>query len=177
MKFFKKFFNKKAMASSEKRVGERLSIEGVSQAPMTAEPDAAEIAAQALLEIMSGQEIPVKVDASTDVKEKENSPMTNGPDGGVPYYESLAKKIRKSQEEARLRTLRFIAFCEQELENKDLPANGPGSLGLLEKELLKRIDVVDRCGGELKKRWQYCLSEVIVRKVNLDERKDEALQD
>lgn len=167
MKFFKKFFSKKPIASSEKGNGETLSVEGISPAPITPSPDDAELAAQALLEIMESELGSAKKDSTTEVEDK--SPKITGPDGGASFYKSLAQKIRHSQEEARLRTLRFVAFCEQELTKEDLPAYGPGSLGLLERELLKRIDVVDRCGGELKKRWQYCLSEVIVKMVNHDE--------
>lgn len=177
MKFFEKFFSKKPIASSENGKGETLSVEGISPAPITPSPDDAELAAQALLEIMASKQSSAKDGAMTESEKGHKGFVTTGPDGGVSFYKSLAQKIRHSQEEARLRTLRFVAFCEQELTKEDLPAYGPGSLGLLERELLKRIDVVDRCGGELKKRWQYCLSEVIVRKVNLDERKDEALKD
>lgn len=169
MNFFKKIFRRKSIASSKNRVEEQLSIKGVPPAPITAEPDTAEIAAQALLEVMDNIQTTVKKDVGEEDKKKENPLTAKGPDGGASFYKSLAQKIRHSQEEARLRALRFVAFCEQELTKEDLPAYGPGSLGLLEKELLKRIDVVDRCGGELKKRWQYCLSEVIVKMVNHDE--------
>ena len=56
-----------------------------------------------------------------------------------------------------------MAFCEQELQKPSLPLSGPGSLGLLEAELYNRIDVIERRGGELKRRWQHCLATVIVR--------------
>lgn len=163
MKFFKIFFSKKPIASSENRKGETLSVEGMSPAPITPSPDDAELAAQALLEIMACKQSSAKEGATTESEKGDKGFITTGPDGGVSFYTSLANKIRQNQEETRLRTLRFVAFCEQELKKEDLPAYGAGSLGLFEKELLKRIDVVDRCGGELKKRWQYCLSEVIMR--------------
>lgn len=177
MKLFKKFFSRKPIVSSENGKGETLSVEGISPAPITPSPDDAELAAQALLEIMASKQSSARDGATTEIEKRDKGFVTTGPDGGVSFYTSLANKIRQNQEESRLRTLRFVAFCEQELTKEDLPAYGPGSLGLLEKELLKRIDVVNRCGGELKKRWQYCLSEVIVKMVNHDERKDEALKD
>lgn len=177
MKFFKKFFSKEPIASSEKGNGETLSVEGISPAPITPSPDDAELAAQALLEIMASKQSSAKDSATTESKKGDKGFVTTGPDGGVSFYTSLANKIRQNQEEARLRTLRFVAFCEQELTKEDLPAYGPGSLGLLERELLKRIDVVDRCGGELKKRWQYCLSEVIVRLTKVNGSIDEMPQE
>ena len=54
-------------------------------------------------------------------------------------------------------------IVEQELKKPHLPVSGAGSLGLLETELYKRIDVIERVGGELKKRWQHCLADVTVR--------------
>ena len=59
--------------------------------------------------------------------------------------------------------VRFLAFCEQELRKPHLPAYGDGSLGLLEAELYKRLDIVEHEGGELKRRWQHCLATVTVR--------------
>ena len=41
-----------------------------------------------------------------------------------------------------------MAFCEQELLKDDLPMTGDGSLALLETELYKRIDTVDRAREE-----------------------------
>lgn len=69
--------------------------------------------------------------------------------------------------------MRFVAFCEQELQKPSLPLSGPGSLGLLEAELYKRLDVIERRGGELKKRWQHCLATVIVRRMQAEGTTDE----
>nr|MCR4958560.1 hypothetical protein [Prevotella sp.] len=55
------------------------------------------------------------------------------------------------------------AFVEQELRKPHLPAYGPGSLELLKAELYKRMDVIDREQGELKRRWQHALAEVTIR--------------
>ena len=79
------------------------------------------------------------------------------------HYHRLAEKIREAHFNARLRTLRFVAFCEQQLLDPHLPLTGKGSLGQLEAELLKRIDTIEREGGELKRRWQHCLATVTVR--------------
>ena len=68
-------------------------------------------------------------------------------------------------------------FCEelveQELAKKELPLTGPGSLGLLEAELMKRLDVIERVGGELKKRWQHCVAQVLVRIYNHNDNDNE----
>ena len=82
------------------------------------------------------------------------------------HYHRLAEKIREAHFNARLRTLRFVAFCEQQLLDPHLPLTGKGSLGQLEAELLKRIDTIEREGGELKRRWQHCLAEVTMRMMN-----------
>ena len=129
-----------------------LRIDGVGEAPMTAEPDDAELAAQALLEMMTGNH-------TNDDGNPEPEQGSNG------YYHKLAERIRAAHESSRLRTTRFIAFCEQELKNPHLPLTGSGSLGLLEAELFKRIDVIERYGGELKTRWQNCIANITVRKM------------
>ena len=71
--------------------------------------------------------------------------------------------MREAREATRLRVTRFLAFVEQELKKPHLPTYGAGSLGLLEAELYKRIDIVEREDGELKRRWQHCLALVTVR--------------
>ena len=79
------------------------------------------------------------------------------------YYHRLAERIRQAYDAATLRAMRFVAFCEQELKKADLPLEGPGSLWLLNVELMKRIDTIERVGGDLKRRWQHCVAEVTVR--------------
>lgn len=66
----------------------------------------------------------------------------------------------------RQRALHFTCYCEQQLADPSLPLYGKGSLSLLEAELYKRLDVVEREGGDLKKRWQHCLAEVTIRLMN-----------
>ena len=79
-----------------------------------------------------------------------------------------ADKIRAAHIAAEQRTTRFVAWVEEELKNPNLPMSGPGSLALIEAELYKRIDTIEREGGELKRRWQHCLAEVTVRLMAID---------
>jgi hypothetical protein len=77
----------------------------------------------------------------------------------------LANRMRLAHDQATMRAMRFLAWCEQELPKHDLPLEGKDSLQQMEVELYKRIDTVERAGGELKRRWQHCLAEVIVRQM------------
>jgi hypothetical protein len=158
--------------SSQKAEPQPLRIDGVGEAPLTPEPDDAELAAQALMELMMANHGDWLADTKRKAKDSHGDrllrsqtqvpvPMTAPHD--AKYYHQLAAKIRAARESSRLRTLRFIVYCEQQLRLPHLPATGKGSLQLLETELLKRIDIIEREGGELKKRWQHCLAEVTVR--------------
>ena len=152
-------------AQAEKPEPQPLRIEGIAPAPLTPEPDDAELAAQALLEYMC-QVSSFKFQVPS--KPTDNAPETlnlKPETRDANYYKKLAERIRSTHEAARQRTVRFLAFCEQELAKPDLPLTGPGSLGLLEAELYKRLDVVDRHGGSLKTRWQHCLANVLVRQM------------
>ena len=156
-----------------------LAVEGVAPAPLTAEPDEAELAAEALLASLASEELRVKSEELSEQREPSSSLEEPSRDdnrqrqsaakpkaaeqGTAEYYRQLAERIEKAQAVAAQRTTRFVAFCEQELKKRNLPKNGPGSLALLEAELYKRIDTVEREGGELKRRWQHCLAEVTVR--------------
>lgn len=147
-----------------------LKIDGVGEAPLTADPDDAELAAQVLLEIMATQKSQNAEGVASGKRERSgrgSQPSDIKPKisevHDASYYKDLAARIRQAHESSRKRTVRFVAFVEQELRNPDLPAKGPNSLGQIEAELYKRIDVIDRYGGELKKRWQHCLAEVTVR--------------
>lgn len=179
-------------AQAEKPEPQPLRIEGIAPAPLTPEPDDAELAAQALLEHMvqvSSSKFQVSSGDADKGKRKDKAaaaphpskgrgqgagsqpetlnlkPETSGEVRDANYYKKLAERIRSAHEAARQRTVRFLAFCEQELAKPDLPLTGPGSLGLLEAELYKRLDVVDRHGGSLKTRWQHCLANVLVRQM------------
>ncbi len=152
MKSLKNIFRKKNQEAKP------LKIEGVAPTPMTPEPDESELAAQALLEKMAE----VRQDKAIRKRKKTEK-------GSAEYYQEMAEKIRKAHETASLRTQRFLAFCEQELKKPNLPKEGPGSLGLLEAELYKRIDLVEHHGGELKSRWQHCLAMVTVRLMGIND--------
>ena len=167
----KKLFRRKHTAPrpAGNGVGERspLRIEGVKPAPLTPEPDDAELAAQALLESMVSSD---KFQDSS-FKIQDSKPETRD----AAYYRRLAERIRLARDQATLRTMRFVTWCEHELEKRDLPIEGKGSLAQMEAELYKRIDTIERVGGELKHRWQHCLANVIVRRME-EERKNEELR-
>lgn len=151
MKFVKRLFRRKEQTESQP-----LSIDGIAPAPMTPEPDDAELAAQALLEML--------LQGKNHRKRHDSDKQQPEPDRGTAqYYRRLQERIVAAHYSARLRTMRFVAFCEQELKKRDLPAYGPGSLALLETELYKRIDTIEREGGNLKTRWQHCFASVTVR--------------
>lgn len=196
----KKFFRRKEEGKAQEQTVQEpqpLAIEGIPPAPLTPEPDEAEIAAQALLEHMvssskfkvSGRKHrgckyadPTRRDvvghaskrdgrgmqsseASPTMQSSEASPTTvqQHETHDADYYRHLARKMRVAREATRLRVTRFLAFCEQELKKPHLPTFGDGSLGLLEAELYKRLDIVEHEGGELLRRWQHCLALVTVR--------------
>jgi hypothetical protein len=172
MKIFKNIFRRK-----EKPAPQPLRIEGVPPAPLTPEPDDAELAAQALLEMMSERSTPGPsllrrginaIKRRKKPAEEVTTPLhqQGGAGGRSAYYKALAERIRQAHDAATMRTMRFVAFCEERLKEKHLPLEGPGSLGLLNVELMKRIDTIERVGGDLKRRWQHCLAQVLVRLMN-----------
>lgn len=141
-------------------------IDGAENIPMTAEPDEAEIAAQAVLEIiLEKKEVSSKKSRKRGNAEatKDLNKQNNDTEHDADYYRHLAERIREAYAAARQRALRFTCYCEQQLADPSLPLYGKGSLSLLEAELYKRLDVVEREGGDLKKRWQHCLAEVTIR--------------
>ena len=170
-----------------KEPDEPQTVEGAERVPMTAEPDNAELAAQALLEVMierkatkrktkkASKKKAVKKSGSHGSSEVQSNGKTEAESNAdtktenpadlqtVEHYHQLAERIRLAYASSRQRTMRFLSFCEQELQRRDIPAYGKGSIALLEAELYKRIDIVEREGGELKKRWQNCLAEVTLR--------------
>ena len=150
MNFIRRIFNRKVFRGHGQREPKPLRIEGV-KTPMTPQPDDAELAAQALLESL----------AQKPRKAKDRPE----PGQGTPeYYRQLSEKIRQTRAaEARL-TMRYLAYCEEQLA---LPNElYVGQVGEMERELYKRQDVAEREGGELLRRWQHCLAEVIVRQMS-----------
>ena len=186
----KKLFRRKhnTLLPTGEGVGEMppLRIEGVKPATLTPEPDDAELVAQALLESMVSSDkffdersgkaerqdssSSMSEAAKPSVKIQDSKPETRD----AAYYRRLAERIRLARDQATLRTMRFVTWCEHELEKRDLPIEGKGSLAQMEAELYKRIDTIERVGGELKHRWQHCLANVIVRRMEDDRENEEA---
>ena len=161
----------------EPETPQTLKIDGVGEAPMTMEADNAELAAQALLEVMLDKQ--KRRRKKSDVSDKSETPEKSG-ESGKPntlqtseYYHQLSDRIRKAYASSRQRTLRFLCYCEQQLRNQDIPLYGADSLNIMQAELYKRIDVVDREGGDIKARWQHCLAEVTLRQMEASARSDD----
>jgi hypothetical protein len=180
----KKFFRRRRAdetAEQPSATPQPLRIEGVKPAPLTPEPDDAELAAAALLELLvsSGKS---QVSSKHARKRPEAKGATAEPETlnlkpethDAAYYRRIAERIRLARDQATLRTMRFVTWCEQELEKRDLPIEGKGSLAQMEAELYKRIDTIERVGGELKRRWQHCLAEAIVRQMKEEMENEEA---
>ena len=158
-KFFRRRHADETAEQQPSATPQPLRIEGVEPAPLTPEPDDAELAAQALLESMC--DVRSKMEDVREVAADAHQPSVRD----AAYYHALAERIQLARDQATRRTMRFVAWCEQELEKRDLPIEGKGSLAQMEAELYKRIDTIERVGGELKRRWQHCLAEVIVRQM------------
>ena len=161
----------------EPETPQTLKIDGVGEAPMTMEADNAELAAQALLEVMLDKQ--KRRRKKSDVSDKSETSEKSG-ESGKPntlqtseYYHQLSDRIRKAYASSRQRTLRFLCYCEQQLRNQDIPLYGADSLNIMQAELYKRIDVVDREGGDIKARWQHCLAEVTLRQMEASARSDD----
>ena len=159
MIFFKKIFHRKREKKNEPQP-KQLRIDGI-KTTLTPAPDDAELAAQALLETTA-----VPADSRFNDKpvkrlneKKESTPHDTA------YYRSLGEKIRASKAAERRLTMRYLAYCEQQLESPLFT----GSLDEIERELYKRQDIAERERGELLKRWQHCLAEVIVRQMSATE--------
>lgn len=183
----KKIFRRKHTTPSPagNGVGERfpLRIEGVKPAPLTAEPDDAELAAQALLESMVERPTPNPSlrGRGRDTSAADHSaaghttplPRREGQGGGsAAYYRALADRIRTARSaEARL-TMRLLASVEEQLAEPT--ALYKGQWGDTERKLYRAMDIAEREGGELHRRWQHCLANVLVRRM---EEEREATED
>ncbi len=147
----------------------QLRIDGVKTV-LTAEPDDAELAAQALLESMSMKHETLNIKHSATAKKK--------PQQGTPeYYQQLSEKIRTAHEQERRMAMRYVSYVEEQLKlvqgsgfrvqdssNHDpLTVNHePESIATLERGLYQHQDTVERENGELLKRWQKCLAECLL---------------
>ena len=141
-----------------------LRIEGVEPAPLTPEPDDAELAAQALLESMC--DVRSKKDDVREIAADAHHPSSIIHQPSVrdaAYYHALADRIRSARTaEARL-VMRLLASVEEQLAEPT--ALYKGQWGDTERKLYRAMDVAEREGGELKHRWQHCLATVIVRRM------------
>lgn len=165
MEFFKRIFHRhrKEFRPQPKQ----LRIDGV-KTTLTPKPDDAELAAQALLESIAPQ--PPKGGAVLPFRGWGLTPPSGG--RGADYYRSLSCKIRAAHEAERRAALRYVVYVEQQLSTP-LPQGEGQEVGLIERELYKHQDAVEREGGELLKRWRHCLAEVIVRQMVSDEKEKE----
>jgi len=168
----KKLFKRKHTTPSPARAEQGvepvpLRIEGVKPAPLTAEPDDAELAAQALLESMASPE----QNRNDDISEYRNNEKQDGKTAqprDAAYYHALADRIRSARSaEARL-VMRLLASVEEQLAEPT--ALYKGQWGDTERKLYRAMDIAERVGGELKHRWQHCLANVLVRQME-EERK------
>ena len=176
MQFFRIFRRKK-----QRMQPKQLRIDGV-KTELTPEPDDAELAAQALLELRIYGDREQRRKANTN---RANQTNTKPQQGTVEYYQQLSEKIRTALEEERRMALRYVAYVEQELAL----VNGehkPESIATLEHGLYKFQDVIEREKGgalgehsetlatkgtqELLKRWQKCLAECILRQMTATEK-------
>ena len=192
----KKLFKRKHTTSrpAGNGVGERLPlrIEGTKPAPLTPEPDDAELAAQALLESMCDVRSKMEDvrDAAADAHQpsaiihqpsKSHQPIpADAPTRSLSaishhtseYYHALADRIRTARTaEARL-VMRLLASVEEQLGEPT--ALYRGQWGDTERKLYRAMDVAEREGGELHRRWQHCLANVLVRQM---EEEREAMED
>jgi len=156
MMIFKSFFH-----SRKQPVPMPLCVEGVKTV-MTPVPDEAETAAQALLESLS-QNHGGHRDDKPELRQDGDTPENSHVNRDAEYYRHLAAHIRNRHEEDARQTLRYVAYCEQELNNRHLPVDLVFDIG---RELALRLDVVEREGGELKRRWQHCLADVTLRQAS-----------
>ena len=179
----KKFFRRRhadETAEQPSATPQPLRIDGVKPAPLTPEPDDAELAAQALLESMVERPTPnpslrgrgrdtSAAEHSTPRPDRERLRVGDGTSGmgqgggSAAYYHALADRIRSARNaEARL-TMRLLSSVEEQLSEPT--ALYKGQWGDTERKLYRALDIAEREGGELHRRWQHCLANVIVRRM------------
>ena len=113
---------------------------------VTAKPDDAELAAQALLEHMS------------EPKGKKPKKAAQPKEGTPEHYQQLSGKIKEAHAQEARDAQRFLAYTEQELKQN------PSMEQLIEIEsgLYGLEETIKREQGELKKRWDKCLAQCMV---------------
>ena len=140
----------------------QLRIDG-TKTTLTPTPDDAELAAQALLESMAATSIKEKNDKT--IKQLNNK--KSGAQHDAAYYHGLSEKIRTAHEQERRAAMRYVAYVEEQLSTPLAHREGQGESPFadLERGLYAHQDTVECEGGDLLKRWQHCLAEVIVRQM------------
>lgn len=133
-----------------------LRIEGIDDAPMTATPDDAEVAAQALLESLASEK--------GKAKNEKSAASHSSHQKDVAYYHTLAIRVRDGRNTEAHIAMRYIAYCEQELKKGSLSTE---QLIDLENGLYHHSLVIEREGGETKKRWQHCLAENVLKQMKI----------
>ena len=161
------------------REAQPLRIEGC-ETHLTPEPDEAELAAQAVLEMMAERPTPSPsllergvnrffrskangIHHDDKAAEKgDNATPSQGGAGGSAYYHRLADRIRKAHAREARMAKRYLTYAEEQISSPLFK----GELPEIERGLYHLQDCVEREGGELLRRWQHCLAEVIVRRMN-----------
>ena len=168
-KFFRRRHADETAEQQPSSTPQPLRIEGVKPAPLTPEPDDAELAAQALLESMVNEELRMKNEEFATAQEKstKGTAQPHQPSSlshhTSEYYRALAERIRTARTaEARL-VMRLLASVEEQLSEPT--ALYRGQWGDTERKLYRAMDVAEREGGELHRRWQHCLANVLVRRM------------
>lgn len=188
MNFIRRIFQRKVFRGRGQREPMPLRIEGV-RTVLTPEPDDAELAAQALLESMcdgrSKKEEGRRKKEEERGKERQTSSVSHhtSENRDVAYYRTLADRIQAAHAAEARAALRFVAYCELELQKME---EGSGrmeddhqasAIEHLERGLYRHLDTVEREGGELKRRWQHCLAECVVRQMDMAESSEPETQD
>lgn len=125
-----------------------LRIDGVSTR-MTPKPDDAELAAQAVLEHMSEK------GHKSEKKAKEKQAKEGTPE----FYQQMSGKIKEAHAQEARDAMRYLAYIE---ELRQQPTTE--QLIEIERGLYQYQDAAEREGGDLKKRWQHCLADVLVKR-------------
>lgn len=131
----------------------RLAIEGIAPAPLTPEPDEAELAAEAFL------------NSKIKIKDSSSAVRKAAPKGSKEYFQQLSVKIREAQAAEARSAMRYISHTEQCLQTAASSDEPGGSLAELESGLFKHQNAAQRAKGELLRRWQRCMAEVTVREM------------
>jgi len=134
-----------------------LRIEGIAPAPITPEPDDAEMAAAALLE------------GALPSPPSREGDRAKEPHGAYEHYQALAARIRSQREEEIRAAMRYVTYCEALLDGsvaKPEGATEEEAIAAMNVGLYKYMDAAERAGGELKRRWQHCLAEATVLMMN-----------